>query len=232
MALAGRLYNGCMFGEGSMRFWGCALGLALAAGAQTPVQPAAGQWQPMFDGKTLDGWKETPFAARGKVSLQDGDIVLGTGAMTGVNYTKPFPKTNYEVRYRAARIDGWDFFGALTFPVGDAYLTFINGGWSGSVVGLSSLDDQDAAENDTSTTMNFEKGRWYLFRIRVTDDAVRVWIDDEKVIDVALAGRTLSLRPGDIERSAPFGFASYSTTGALRDIEYRLLPADGADAAQ
>jgi hypothetical protein len=57
---------------------------------------------------------------------------------------------------------------------------------------------------------------------------VDAWIDDKQVIGVELAGRTLSLRPGDIERSAPFGFATYSTVGGLRNVEYRILPpADG-----
>jgi hypothetical protein len=202
--------------------------LCTAAAGQQPAKPPVGEWQSMFDGKTLSGWKETPFAAHGKVDIQDGTLVLGTGAMTGVNWVNWFPKSNYEVRFYAARIDGWDFFAGLTFPVGDAFLTWINGGWGGSVVGLSSLDDQDASENDTSSTVDFKNGQWYRFRLRVTDETVEAWIDDKQVIGVALAGRTLSLRPGDIERSAPFGFATYSTVGGLRNIEYRTLPpADG-----
>lgn len=201
-----------------------------AAGqAPAPAQPPAGEWQPMFDSKTLAGWKETDFAGRGKVSIQDGTLVLGMGAMTGVNYVNSFPKSNYEVRFTAARIDGGDFFAGLTFPVGGSFLTWINGGWGGGVVGLSSLDDEDASENETATVIDFKKGQWYKFRLLVTDDTVEAWIDDQQVISVELAGRKLSLRPGDIELSAPFGFATYSTVGGLRDIEYRLLPpADGA----
>ena len=201
--------------------------LCMAAAGQD-AKPKAGEWQSMFDGKTLAGWKETPFAAHGKVNIQDGTLVLGKGAMTGVNWVNWFPRLNYEVRFLAARIDGYDFFAGLTFPVGDAFLTWINGGWGGSVVGLSSLDDQDASENDTSSTVDFKNGQWYRFRLRVTDETVEAWIDDKQVIGVELAGRTLSLRPGDIERSAPFGFATYSTVGGLRNIEYRILPpADG-----
>jgi hypothetical protein len=196
------------------------------------AKPAPGEWQPMFDGKTLDGWKETDFAGNGKVSVENGSIVMAIGAMTGVNYVKPFPKTNYEVRYRAARTYGYDFFGALTFPVGDAFLTFINGGWGGSLVGLSSLDDEDASENETGTVVQFENNKWYLFRIRVTDQSVEAWIDDKQIVGVDLEGRKLSLRPGEIEMSAPFGFATYSTTGAIRDIEYRLLPPDAEEGAK
>jgi len=62
----------------------------------------------------------------------------------------------------------------------------------------------------------------------VTDNSVEAWIDDQPVIGVDTTGRKLSLRPGDIEQSIPFGFATYSTVGGLRKIEYRLLPPDDA----
>ena len=192
---------------------------------EKPGAPApASEWRPMFDGKTLTGWKETPFVARGKVSIEAGQIILGTGYMTGVTWTKVFPKANYEIRYQAARIQGNDFFGALTFPVHDSFCTFINGGWGGMVVGLSSLDLMDASENDTLVLRPFTSGQWYAFRVRVSDDTIEVWIDDEQVIAVNVVGRDVGLRPGEIEHSRPLGFASYRTIGALRNIEYRTLP--------
>jgi len=213
----------------------CAAGQNASAPANPPqaaAPPPVGEWQSMFDGKTLAGWKETAFAARGKVSVQDGNLILGTGAMTGVNWVNWFPKSNYEVRFDAVRLAGSDFFAGLTFPVGGSFLTWINGGWGGSVVGLSSLDDNDASENETATVAQFVNGQWYSFRLRVTDDLVEAWIGEEQIIGVELAGRKLSLRPGDIELSAPFGFATYSTTGGLRKIEYRLLAAPADDAKQ
>jgi hypothetical protein len=190
--------------------------------------PPAGEWQSLFDGKTLKGWKETPFSARGKVTIQDGTLVLGTGAMTGVTWTDWFPRGNYEVRMEAMRVSGYDFFAGITFPVGDSYLTWINGGWGGRLVGISSLDGEDASENETGQVVAFENGRWYRLLLRVAENAVQAWIDGEKIIGVDLTGRELSLRPGEIELSVPFGIATYSTAGALRNIEYRLLPAEGA----
>ena len=50
-----------------------------------------------------------------------------------------------------------------------------------------------------------------------------MWIDEKPIINVAIAGRAIGLRHGEIKLSAPFGFASYDTDGALRKIEYRLL---------
>jgi hypothetical protein len=194
--------------------------LTFVAAAQPPAAP---EWKPMFDGKTLDGWKETPFGGRGAVRVENGAIVLGAGYMTGLNWTKPFPTHNYEVRLEAARLDGYDFFAGITFPVYDSFCSWINGGWGGNVVGLSSLDSQDASENDTSFSKKFETGRWYKFRLRVTEAAIEAWIDEERVIHVDLAGREIGLRPGDIELSKPFGLCSYETKAGLRAIEYRQL---------
>lgn len=203
---------------------------AAVAASSAWGNPAAGEWQAMFDGVSLRGWRETPFTGAGKVSVEKGTIVIGRGMMTGITWTNPFPRSNYEVRLEAVRLEGSDFFAGITFPVQNAYCSWINGGWGGSVVGLSSLNGRDASENESSTTMDFEKGRWYRLRLRVTDERIQAWIDDELFIDVALEGREISLRWGEIELSAPFGIATYGTTGALRKLEYRLLepPASGA----
>ena len=186
---------------------------------------AAAQWRPMFDGKTLQGWKETPFNGRGAVKIEDGAIILtpGAGSMTGITWTGPFPKANYEIRLEAARLQGNDFFAGITFPVFDTFCSWINGGWNGRVVGLSSLDGYDASENETSTRFDFEKGRWYKLRLRVTDEEIAAWIDDKMVIDFAVGSREIALRFGEIEASKPLGIAAYRTQAGLRKIEYRVL---------
>ena len=191
--------------------------LCLAAAA-TAAEEA---WKPMFDGVSLKNWKETPFAGKGKVSIADGAIVLGNGYMTGVNYTGELPKSNYEVRLEAMRVEGHDFFAGITFPVNDSLCSWIVGGWGGSVVGLSSLDDMDASENDTSISRNFETGKWYPLRLRVLTDRIQAWIGDEQIIDAYIGNRVVGLRFGEIELSKPFGIASYSTTSKLRKIEFR-----------
>ena len=185
--------------------------------------PAADTWTAMFNGASLAGWRETPFTGRGKVSVADGTIVLGSGYMTGITWTKPFPKSNYEFRLEAMRVRGSDFFAGITFPVGDAHCSWINGGWGGMIVGLSSIDGMDASENETGTSRMFETGRWYALRLRVAGDRIQAWIDDEQVIDVNIANHEVSLRPGEIDLSKPFGIASYSTTATLRKIEYREI---------
>lgn len=201
-----------------------AAGSAVWAPLMSDAQTGSAEWKPLFDGTSLNGWRETPFSGRGKVRVEDGTIVLGNGAMTGVTWTGVFPKSNYEVRLDAMRVEGQDFFAGITFPVHDSFCSWINGGWGGVVVGLSSLDGMDASENETSTSLAFENGRWYGLRLRVTDGRIQAWIDEEAAIDVSIVDRGIDLRPGEIELSKPFGIASYSTTAKLRKLEYRTLP--------
>ena len=195
--------------------------LATALAAQTPA--ASGEWTPLFDGQSLKGWKETPFRGRGEVHVKDGTILLGKGRMTGITWTGEFPKSGYEIRFEAARLEGNDFFAGITFPVKDSFCSWINGGWGGSVVGLSSLDGDDASENDTSTARDFVKGRWYAFRLAVTEGRIRGWIDGTLVIDADVTGRRVGLRAGETELCTPLGFATYSTAAGLRKVEFRLL---------
>ena len=194
--------------------------LACAAIASPQTGPA--QWLSLFDGKSLGNWRETAFSGQGKARVENGAIVLAAGApLTGITWNAPFPKTRYEVRWEAARLDGNDFFASLTFPVGDSYCTWVTGGWGGDIVGLSSLDGWDASDNETRTYFDFEKSRWYKFRLKVDPGRITGWIDDQQIVDVQIAGRTVGLRIGEIKLSAPLGFASYGTTGGIRKLEYR-----------
>ena len=191
------------------------------------MQPPAAQvaeWTPLFDGKTLTGWKEPGFSGQGEVKIADGAIVLDMGNdITGINYTGEIPKVDYEVALEARRIEGSDFFCALTLPVADSHCTFVVGGWGGSMVGISSVNGDDASENETSHTKKFEKGRWYKLRVKVTKDAIEAWIDDEQTVDLQLQGKRISMRLGEIELSKPFGIATYRTRGAVREIKLRKL---------
>jgi hypothetical protein len=222
MSAARRMHNGAMTITGRLAL-AAALVSGMAGGLAGQTAPAPAAWTPLFDGKSLNGWKVSPFNGRGQVRVDGGTITLGSGRLTGITWTGDFPKTGYEIRFEAARLEGNDFFAGLTFPVGDDFCSWINGGWDGTVVGLSSLDYDDASENDTSTARDFEKGRWYAFRLSVTTSRIQGWIDDALIIDADIRGRRVSLRPGDIDQSTPLGFSAYATTGGLRKIEYRLL---------
>jgi hypothetical protein len=199
--------------------------ITLPAGASVPPAPFEGEgWEGMFDGQTLAGWRDTPFAGHGEVHCQDGVIVLGMGdPFTGINLTNEFPKMNYEVALDAMRLMGSDFFCGLTVPVGTNCCSLIVGGWGGSLIGISSLDGMDASENETTKFTNFETGRWYRIRLRVTEKRIQAWIDKEKLVDVDTTDKRVSVRPGDIELSQPFGIAAWQTSSVLREIQFRRV---------
>ena len=196
-----------------------------ASKSAPPSVPESGSpWRSLFDGKSLSGWAETGFAGRGLVKVSEGKLILETGLMTGVTWTNAadLPRINYEIALDAMRVEGSDFFCALTFPVKENPCSFIVGGWGGGVVGLSSLDGQDAANNDTTRYMSFDTGKWYALRVRVTETNLQCWIDADKVVDVETKDRRISIRP-EVEDSRPLGIASWSTTAALRNIRLRKL---------
>jgi hypothetical protein len=211
------------------------MNLLLLAGATVPAiaseeTPDTGRgpgrqqtWISLFDGKTLDGWKIANFGGEGEVQVQDGRIVLDRGhTLTGVTWQGEFPKAGYEIRLEAMRVEGTDFFCGLTFPVAESHCTFIAAGWAGAVVGLSCIDGRDASENETTRYMNFEDGRWYRIRLRVTADRIVAWIDDEQVVDLVTAGRELAPRP-EVDLSKPLGIAAWQSRAAIRAVQYRRL---------
>src|SRR5207249_10417956 len=197
-----------------------------------PPQGRSDDWQKLFDGTSLLGWKVTEFAGRGEVNVENGRLQRHSGVMlTGVSYTNDLPRIDYEVSLDAMKVDGSDFFCGLTFPVEASFCSLIVGGWGGGVVGLSSIDGMDASENETTKYLKFDPARWYHIRLRVNPIKIEAWIDNEKVVDQEIIGRRISLRPGDIEYSKPFGIATWQTTGALRGIRVRRLGGNRSDAS-
>jgi hypothetical protein len=187
-------------------------------------------WQPLFDGRSLEGWKRSDFGTAGDVKVEKGAIVLGyADGCNGVTFQGEFPKQDYEIRLQAQRVDGTDFFCGLTFPVGEDPCSLIVGGWGGAVVGLSSLDGEDAAHNETRKLMGFRKGQWYAIRLRVAAGKISAWIDDEQIVDVATEGKKIGIRP-EVEESKPLGICSWCTTAALRNIEWRTVEPEEAPA--
>lgn len=198
-----------------------------------PPKPFDGEkWRELFDGVSLNGWRETDFKQGGSVTVTNGLLVFHRGQpFVGVNHTNEVPLVNYELAFDAMRLDGSDFFCALTFPVRDTCCSLIVGGWGGGLVGLSNLDGGDASENETMKYVSFESGRWYRIRLRVTDQKIEAWIEQKKVVNLVTTGRKLSVRFGDIMMSQPFGLASWETSAAFRAIKIRPVsgPAEAAE---
>jgi hypothetical protein len=189
-------------------------------------QVAVNVWKSLFNGKDLGQWKPVTkydFKEHGKIEVKDGTLIYHEGqAASGVRWTGEFPKMNYELTLEAQRVKGSDFFCGLTFPFKDNGLTLIMGGWGGGVVGLSCIDGYYAIDNETAQYKEFKNGEWYHVRVRATEKRIDVFLDDEHLIELEPADRKLEVS-WEMEPCLPLGLASWYTTGAVRNIRYRLL---------
>jgi hypothetical protein len=184
----------------------------------------------LFNGKDLTGWKISDFAAQGGVEVetnfrdQGPAIVIQLGeVLSGVTYTNPVPRVDFEISMEAMKLDGSDFFVGLTFPYRTNHATFVCGGWGGGVVGISSIDGADASENESTKFVGFEKNKWYRVKVRVTADRIEAWLDDEQVANIETAGKKIDMRPGEIENAVPISLSTYQTSAACRNVVLRKL---------
>ena len=192
----------------------------------TVVAAGKPDWKPLFDGKTLDGWKQSGYGGESEASVENGVIVISMGErLSGITYTGgELPKANYEIELEARRVSGTDFFVGLTFPMNDSHASLILGGWGGSVCGISSFDGEDANDNETRKLMRFKKDQWYKVRLRVEPKRIQVWVDDQPLIDADPKGRKIDIRP-EIELSKPLGLATFATTAEIKSLRLRALAA-------
>jgi hypothetical protein len=206
------------------------LGNPFVCGQEKPAE--AKDWKPLFDGKTLKGWKSINFGGEGEVAVEKGQIIINAGdPLTGIVAEKAdgLPKDNYEVYLEANKLMGDDFFCGLTFPVGDSHASLICGGWGGGLVGVSSLDGMDASENETTAYKTFKANQWYAIRVRVAGGKLQAWIDKELFVDVDLKGKKVSTR-FEVDVTKPMGISTYRTKSAIREFKWR--PVKGPEAPE
>lgn len=211
----------------------------VAAPAPSPVTPAAPTAAVEVPAGGAAGWVDCRPSAAGEWKLVAGEqggwdegagmVKIPTGFdLAGLRWSGAAPSAPFEVELEARRIDGYDFFCGLTVPTRSdkECVSLIIGGWGGSLVGISSLNEMDASENETGSSRNFESGRWYKIRLRFADEQLAAWIDGEQVIEVSTLNRRLSLRPGPIEACAPFGLATWNTAAEVRGVRWRRVGAE------
>jgi hypothetical protein len=174
--------------------------------------------------KEDSSWKPSHFGGDGPIEMKDGVLSLGFGdPFTGVRWEGEFPKINYEISLEARRVGGFDFFCGLTLPIADQRFSLILGGWGGSLIGLSSIDGLDASNNETMLIRDFEKGRWYKVKVRVTDKKITVWLDEDDIINVDREGRVFDIR-SEMEESTPMGVAAFQSEAEIRNVVVKMLP--------
>lgn len=179
----------------------------------------------LLEAPLLQHWQSAGIEGEGSIAIAVNEITLGPGQpMTGVKFTAwsdlKLPLIDYAIEFEAQRVEGQDFFAGITFPIRriDTCATLIVGGWGGGLVGISSIDAQNANENATRSEQRFVNGQWYRFRLEVREDELKGWLDERLIINASIKGRTLSLRPGQIEQCVPSGVATYLTTGKIRGL--------------
>lgn len=195
---------------------------AEAEGAAEANAAAGDGWKPL-EIRPGGSWVACQFGGDGPVEIADGVISLGFGdPLTGVRWEGPFPQLGYEISLQARRTSGFDFFCGLTLPAGDQRFSLILGGWGGSLVGISSIDGLDAANNETMMIREFEQNRWYRVRMEVTQQHLRAWLDDKQIIDLPRDERPLDIR-GEMEQTTPVGIAAFQCQSEIREVRVRRL---------
>lgn len=176
----------------------------------------------LFNGKDLTGWKRAEIIDNGEIKvLPNGIVECGVGRpISGIAYTNKFPTMNYELSLEAMRVEGDDFFIALTIPVEKSFCTVIIGGWGGGLCGLSSYDGGDAANNQWAQGLTLKNNQWYKLVVRVTTCVLQISLDkDLYTARVEFDdSRRLSLRFGDMEKTTPLGLATYETKAHWRNF--------------
>jgi len=207
------------------------LGLAFIAGcAAAPPkleELAEGERAVLFNGKDLTGWTvvidDIFYNATGKVEVEDGSIILHPGQeLTGIVWAGETLKDNYRITLQGRRLEGDDFFCAVTFPVRKGHVTLVLGGWGGSVVGLSDVDGLSAVDGPTTQSIDFTLNKWYDIEVLVTENKILVSLDGEEIIEQEIGEHRFEVWP-QMEPLRPLGLATYCTKGAIRDIVINRL---------
>ncbi|MBM4035674.1 MAG: DUF1080 domain-containing protein, partial [Planctomycetes bacterium] len=210
---------------------GCRVCVVATATAKAAQDLRPGEWQSLFDGKTLKGWRVADVgsaAGHGRVYTRDGSLILekGTGS-TDIAWTEEVPSADYEFSLEAMRVEGTSSFCHIAFPVGASHAYLVGGGTDDVV--LHYIDRSHEPRNETTRKVAFEQRRWYEIRLRVTTARVTVWLDGKKVIDFADAERRLSLAP-EWRHLLPLGVGTWQTTAALRNIRLRRIEPGAGEA--
>jgi hypothetical protein len=150
-------------------------------------------WQPLFDGRSLDGWSIVDPPA--KVMVEDSSIVLSMTAYTSrhafVRTNKPYRDFIFEVEFkRDLTIDSGILFRCENTPDTafsrlfgymikvDPSLTRL---WTGGVFldygnGITWLHDLEG--DDRARHAEYPGGEWNRLRVEAVGEVVKIWMND------------------------------------------------------
>lgn len=202
---------------------------AAQSAASAPQAAGANDWQPLFDGTSLDGW--TANENKDSVKVVDGEIVVG-GERCHLFYTgkvgdhdfknfqlkakvKTEPKANSGIYFHTKfQKEGWPekgFEAQVNNSGPDPQKT-------GSLYGVVKVDQTAAKDNE-----------WFDYEITAEGDRIVIKINGEKVVDFTESGDDmphLEEFPGRKLDRGTFALQAHDPGSIVhyKDIQVRILP--------
>ncbi|MFF9622609.1 ThuA domain-containing protein [Streptomyces griseosporeus] len=199
-------------------------GIRYAAGhAQADCRPENG-YRPLFDGTSLDGWKQ---AGPGSFTLDADGTLTSSGGLGLLWYTpRSFGSYSLKLDWKVAGDDNSGVF--VGFPPSDDPWSAVNNGYE------VQIDATDVPEKTTGSVYGFQSadlnkrdralnppGEWNTYEIRVQGERLRVWLNGVKINDFTSTDPARSLTDGHI------GIQNHGDGDqvSFRDIRIKELPA-------
>ncbi len=203
-------------------------GPAVKPVAERATQPARQDWQSLFDGKTLDGWRasEKP----GSFNVRDGAIVV-RGPRSHLFYVGEVGR--HDFRNFELQLD------VMTKPGANSGVYF-HTAWQDEGWPAKGYEVQvNNSQSDTKRTGGLyavkdnyqapvKDNVWFTLRIRVEGDRISTFVDDKPIVDYTqpkqperpadMSGRVLSSGTFALQAHDPDSEVHY------RNIKVRMLP--------
>ncbi|MFJ5049939.1 ThuA domain-containing protein [Streptomyces sp. NPDC088719] len=179
-------------------------------------------YRPIFNGKTLEGWKQ---AGPGKFSVSDGAL-HSEGGMGLLTYqAKELTSYSLKLDWKMTGDDNSGIF--VGFPESDDPWSAVNNGYE------IQIDATDAADRTTGAVYTFKSanikardrvlrppGQWNSYEIKVQGERLQIFLNGAKINDFTNTDPARSLKDGYI------GLQNHGADDqvSFRDIQLKELP--------
>ncbi|MEV6784056.1 ThuA domain-containing protein [Streptomyces sp. NPDC051098] len=197
-------------------------GLRYASGQVKADCKPRTDYRPIFNGKTLEGWKQ---AGPGKFNVVDGEMRSEGGMGMAWYQAKELKSYSLKLDWK---LDGDDNSGVFVgFPASDDPWSAVNNGYE------VQIDATDAADRTTGAVYGFKSadikardrvllppGQWNSYEIKVQGERLQVFLNGVKINDFTNTDPARSLKDGYI------GLQNHGAgdQASFRNIQLRELP--------
>ena len=172
----------------------CAAGIAAAERPGARQKSASGDWKPLFDGKTLDGW--TQRGGKANYRVEDGQIVGQTVPKTRNSFlcsTRDYADFELELEYKVdPRLNSGIQIRSNSVPgyrkgVVHGYQVEIDPSdraWSAGIYDESRRGWLNDLKKNDKARKAFKQNDWNHYRIRAVGDSIKTWINGVPAADL------------------------------------------------